>query len=235
MQEIFKRREKKYLITKEQFFLLEGALLPHTKPDKYGGYWVQNLYYDTKNWDVIRASMEKPIYKEKMRMRCYNVPNSSSRVFLELKKKYNGMVYKRRVALPAEAACQLENAMAAETSQIGRELNFYLQSTEVEEKMYLAYRRIALAGLKDNLLRITFDSDIHYRLDSLNFNYPGKGQHIAPDYVLMEIKAFTSFPLWLVQILSELKIYGTSFSKYANCFTDHLHPHSKREEVKHNA
>jgi len=232
MQSTFKHHEKKYLVTQEQYGLLESALHPHMGADKYGSHWVQNLYFDTENWDVIRTSIEKPLYKEKMRLRCYGVPDSTSHVFLELKKKYNGIVYKRRIALPAEAANGLKAAMTTETSQIGRELNFYLNATKVEKKMFLAYRRIALSGKENSYLRITFDSDIHYRPDSFDFAKPGEGQYIVPNCAIMEIKTPTSFPLWLVKILSEFKIYGTSFSKYAMCFTDYLYPHAKRREVE---
>ena len=223
MQLNFKRYEKKYLVTNKQAANVTTALLNHMTPDEYGTYWVQNLYFDTDNWDVIRKSMERPLYKEKLRLRCYGMPDESGHMFLELKKKYTGVVYKRRIALPIPALSQpLRDVLEPNNAQIARELDFYLQSNPVMSKMFISFRRTAYAGIGDEWLRVTFDTDIRYRSEKLDFSNPTFGQAVLQSgYQLMEIKTQTSIPLWLSRALSENSIFRTSYSKYGTCFTDY--------------
>jgi len=222
MQFSFKRYEKKYMVTNQQAKAVIAALSTRMIPDVYGTYWVQNLYFDNENWDVIRKSMDKPLYKEKLRLRCYGKPNESGNFFVELKKKYNGVVYKRRIALPITALTELlPQVKAKNDQQIARELAFYLESNRVKSRMYIAFLRTAFAGVGEEWLRVTFDTDIVYRQHDLEFVDPERGQPILPEgYQLMEIKTHTSIPLWLSKVLSENAIYRTSYSKYGTCFTD---------------
>jgi SPX domain protein involved in polyphosphate accumulation len=231
MENIFKRYEKKYLVTRDQGTALQELFLRHMEADHYGSYLVQNLYFDTENWDAIRESLDKPIYKEKMRLRCYGLPKQGTDFFLELKKKYKGIVYKRRIAIPAVSLSDktVLDAVSAEPSQIARELEFYMKSNAVSEKVYIAYRRIALAGVKDDGLRVTFDTDMCFRTDRLDFTHPYAGYSILPENnMLMEIKTLGGMPMWMTRILSESKIYPTAFSKYGVCYTDHILGQSER-------
>jgi len=191
------------------------------KPDKYSTYWVQNIFYDTKNWDIIHTSMEKPYYKEKMRLRCYGAIDETDRVFLELKKKYAGIVYKRRVPInPTDIMhYNIGEILCNINSQISKELAYHIQRTGVTEKFFLAYHRHAFSGIDDDL-RLTVDSDIHYRLEDLNFTKPiSDGVALNRELFLLEIKTSFGIPLWLTSLLGELDIYPTSFSKYGACFT----------------
>ena len=104
IQSCFKRYEKKYLITKEQYREIIKGMMPYMKPDEHPVYTVNNIYYDTERYDLIRASLEKPFYKEKLRMRSYGVPGSRDNVFVELKKKFDGVVYKRRTPFAYKSA-----------------------------------------------------------------------------------------------------------------------------------
>ncbi|MCL2588341.1 MAG: polyphosphate polymerase domain-containing protein [Oscillospiraceae bacterium] len=223
MQHNFKRYEKKYLITNEQAAAVEAALSDRMMPDQFDSYWVQNLYFDTDNWDVIHTSMQQPYYKEKLRLRYYGRLGAAEHAYLELKKKCDGVVYKRRVALSVEGLEKpLEDMLAETSTQIARELGFYLQSTQVREKMFIAFRRKAFAGKEDVGLRVTFDSDIRYRLDQLHFEAPGEGRLVLHEgYQVMEIKTRTSIPLWLARLCSEAGIFATPYSKYATCYTDY--------------
>ena len=226
MQGIFKRYEKKYLITRAQNTVIKKTLSQYMIPDNYGEYLVQNLYYDTENWDVIRASIEKPSYKEKMRLRCYGELTGESKLYLELKKKYKGVVYKRRISIPAQSliGSSVSGIVSEASSQISRELDFYMQTSGVSEKIYIAYQRIAFAGIEDEGLRVTFDSDVHFRLDNLSFSNSVSGQRILPDdKILMEIKALGGMPLWMASALSENGIFPTSFSKFGTCYTDYIY------------
>jgi hypothetical protein len=195
------------------------------EPDDYCDYLVQNVYLDTNNWDVISTSIDKPTYKEKMRLRCYGVPNADSNIFLELKKKHMGIVYKRRITLPfAELLYKPLNEIVSEGgSQICKELDFYIKTNMISEKIYIAYRRTAFAGIYEKGLRITFDTDIRFRMDDLNFTSLSNGHLFFPDdCVIMEIKTLGAMPIWLAHTLSECEIYPTSISKYGVCYTNHI-------------
>jgi len=225
MQSIFKRYEKKYLITETQNTALKKTISEYMIPDQYGEYQVQNLYYDTDNWDVIRASIEKPAYKEKMRLRCYGEATGESKFYLELKKKYKGVVYKRRIEIPAQSliGSSVRGIVAGTLSQISKELDFYLQSNGVAEKIYIGYQRTAFAGIEDDGLRVTFDTDVRFRLDDLNFSNSTTGQCILPESkILMEVKTLGGMPLWMAGALSENEVFPTSFSKFGTCYTDYV-------------
>jgi SPX domain protein involved in polyphosphate accumulation len=222
MQQCFKRYEMKYLLTSEQYAAVSGAIACHMRPDPYGEYLVQSLYYDTENWDVIRTSMKKPIYKEKMRLRRYGGSiNKNAPTYLELKKKYRGVVYKRRTAIPngIYATTDVKNYVSEGTSQIARELAFYLRNHNVSERIYIAYRRDAYVS-GEGSLRVTFDTRLCFRTDMLDFSHPGEGWAVLPpDTTLMEIKTSAGVPLWLTQILSDKMIYPRPLSKCAVCYT----------------
>lgn len=225
MQNIFKRHEAKYLITKAQKALLLDTISQYVVSDKFDEYIVQNLYYDTENWDIIHRSIEKPLFKEKMRLRCYGLKTQDSKFFLELKKKYKGIVYKRRIAFSGMMLSDsgVRDIVEQEASQIAHELDFYLKSVPVRERMYLSYKRSAYAGTEDSGLRMTFDTDVRYRVHDLDFKQPDKGSPIlSPEKVIMEIKVPYGMPLWLVQILSENEIYPASFSKCGVCYADYV-------------
>jgi len=225
MQSIFKRYEKKYILTRAQGDALQNIMSWHMAQDRFGAYLVQNLYYDTENWDVIRASIEKPLYKEKMRLRCYGVPNRETNYFLELKKKYKDVVYKRRIAIPhwELSKMSVRDYIAGETSQIARELDFYLKANAVSERIYIAYWRCAFVGKEGDGLRITFDTDVRFRLDDLSFSHPDGGSVIlAGDKILMEIKTLGGMPLWMAHTLSEYGIYPRAFSKFGAGYADQI-------------
>lgn len=88
IQSCFERYEKKYFLTPAGQKALLQTIAPYIKMDFYGKYTICNLYYDTPDWRLIRASLEKPVYKEKLRVRSYGVPAPDGKVFAELKKKY---------------------------------------------------------------------------------------------------------------------------------------------------
>lgn len=221
MQDVFKRWEKKFLITETQAETLLSAVSKHMRFDAFDTYWVQNIYFDTPHWDVIQTSMQKPYYKEKMRLRYYE---KTQQLYLELKKKYAGIVYKRRVALPPAASDEdLLLTLKQDSCQIARELLYYLQSTKVEKKMFISYKRHAFSGVEQKDLRLTFDREVRYRTDMFSFEQPENGTLVlANNLQLMEIKTATSVPLWLTKICSEQGIFASSYSKYAACYLDHL-------------
>ena len=236
MQSNFNRNEKKYIISKEQCIEFQKLFSQYMKPDQFGENLVQNLYFDTENWDVIRTSIEKPLYKEKLRLRCYDMPNKESTVFLELKKKFKGIVYKRRIALPFRELSyrSVQDLAAEESSQISQELCFYIKRNSVFEKVYISFKRTAFTGREQKDLRVTFDSDIRFRLEKLDFFNPDYGTFLLPkNTIVMEIKAGGGMPLWMAHTLCEHKVFPVSFSKYGKCYTGFIikQPEFKNKET----
>lgn len=230
----FKRYEKKYLLTKEQYNNLIPRLLEYMNPDEHcksgKNYSIYNIYYDTENNDVIRHSISNPYYKEKLRLRSYTIPNSpTSKVFLELKKKINGIVNKRRVVLTLEEAYNfLEKGLKPTSSdyinnQVINEIEYYISKKLVKPKVFIGYTRKAFFGMEDKDFRLTFDSKIITRRDNLSLEAGCFGEDILQEnQYLMEVKILGAMPIWFTNILSELEIYNTHFSKYGNEYMKYL-------------
>lgn len=225
-QEVFTRYEKKYILSGQQYQTLMMQLKNTMSQDHYGLHTIGNVYFDTENYELIRTSIAKPIYKEKLRLRCYGIPKASDNVFLELKKKFKGVVTKRRIGLPLFAAqryFQLSEQPEEANNQILNEINWFIKRYNPVPKIYLAYDRLALFGLEDKNLRITFDKNIRFRESQLDLSKGDWGSLIIlPEKILMEIKFMGAIPLWLSQLLTRLEIYPTSFSKYGVCYREHL-------------
>ena len=222
-QEVFERIEKKYLLPETVFRRLLPELRKHMADDVYGRYTISNIYFDTEQFDLIRASLEKPVYKEKLRIRSYGTAQGSDNVFVEIKKKYDGVVYKRRIVLPAdEAAEYLKTGTLKEPSQISREIDWMRPRLDLKPRVFIGYDREAYAGAKgveNPDLRITFDTNLRYRDDHLDLREGDGGSALLEDgTVLMEIKIPGTAPLWLARLLSENDIHMTSFSKYGTYY-----------------
>lgn len=221
----FKRLEKKYLLSREQYEKLRRALEGRIEPDQYFQSTVCSIYYDTDDYALIRHSIEAPVYKEKLRLRSYNVPDEDGTVFIELKKKFNGMVYKRRVAMSAkEAASYLAGeAPPPERSQMTREIDWFLHENSVKPKVFIACDRSAFVAVDNPELRITFDENLRWRESDLDLTHGSAGEPLLENgEVLMEIKIPGTAPLWLAHTLSELSLFPTSFSKYGTCYKTHI-------------
>ncbi|MDD4849463.1 MAG: polyphosphate polymerase domain-containing protein [Gemmiger sp.] len=226
-QTVFRRIEKKYLLTQAQFDALWPVLMRIMQPDEYGRHTICNIYYDTPDYRLIRTSLEKPVYKEKLRLRSYGVPGPASTVFAELKKKYKGVVYKRREGMPlANAAPYLAGGgLPGPHSQILKEIDFFLAFWQPQPKVFLAYDRIALFSPESPSLRVTFDANIRWRTGDVALE---KGDAGAPlplaGSFLMEVKIPDAMPLWMARAFSLLGIHPTSISKYGSCYTTCLLP-----------
>lgn len=218
----FERRELKYRITDAQRAALEAAFGARMVPDEHGESTICNIYYDTADHQLIRASLEKPAYKEKLRLRSYGVTEPGGEVFLELKKKYKGIVYKRRITLPEDAAGEFiaGRAPLGEHGQIGREIEYFTAFyAPLLPAVHLSYERSAWFSREDRDLRITFDKNIRFRQVDVSLTLPAGGRRILPEgESLMEIKAAAALPLWLVSELDTLGIYQSTFSKYGEAY-----------------
>lgn len=230
-QEIFKRWEIKYLITLQQKQQLLQAIAPYMTLDRYGRTTIRNLYFDTDNYRLIRRSLEKPVYKEKLRIRSYRQALPESPVFVELKKKYNGVVYKRRMEMAEQQAILwLCGAGREETQgQIAREIDYFLQYyNSLGPKVFLSYEREAYYCRSGGDFRITFDDNILCRQEDLTLESGIWGTPLLEkDQVLMEVKTSGSIPLWLTKELTRQKIRKTSFSKYGRAYETMIFPKCK--------
>lgn len=220
---VFKRVEKKYILSKEQLdkFLLE--ISNYIKKDNHDEYTIKNVYYDTDNFQLIRNSLDKPLYKEKLRIRCYDCLKNQNNVYVEIKKKFNKTVIKRRVSLNYQEALNYlgANIKPSCDSQILHEIDYFINFYKLKPKLYLAYERVAYCGNSDPSLRITIDKNIRYRMDNYDINDDTNCNLLMNnDKYLIEIKTCTNFPLWLAKALNENELFPQSFSKYGNSYKE---------------
>lgn len=223
-KEKFERVEQKYLLNTEQYRAVLGDIGKMTLPDEYGQSRICNVYYDTPDWQIIRRSIEKPDYKEKLRLRCYGEPDSGSTAFVEIKKKYKGIVYKRRVAMTySEASTYLSGeSQVQKASQITREIDYFIGHYKgLHPAMLISYNRTAFYTSDGSGFRVTFDSDIIWRTNDLDMTKSIEGSRLlTPGVYLMEIKIPCAMPLWMSHILDKYRVYPTSFSKYGKAYCE---------------
>ncbi len=242
---IFNRYERKYIMdmtTMEDFIPFLRQYLTHDPYSQNGHhYTIYNIYFDTDDFGIVRNSIQKPPYKEKLRLRTYDFPiHPDSICFLEIKKKYNGRVNKRRLTLSyGEAMNYLQKGIKPQLDdfmqlQILNEIDYFISIHKAKPGAYIRYDRIALLSESDDL-RITFDFNIIYRTTQLSLEKTS-GHAILPtkDSVLMEIKSDNNFPLWLAQKLSSLKLYSQSYSKYGKAYEYYLGGHTDDDILHHN-
>ncbi|MDD4843615.1 MAG: polyphosphate polymerase domain-containing protein [Anaerotignum sp.] len=219
----FKRKEVKYFITYDQRAKLQALLEEHMSPDSFGRSTIMNIYYDTDNMELIRHSMEKPVYKEKLRVRSYGTANPETTVFVELKKKYKGIVYKRRVSMSQkDAKLWLEkNEIAPKDTQIIREIDYFTHAHPLKPAVLLSYEREAFFGKEDPEFRMTFDDAILWRDYDICLCKGAYGKAILPpEMQLLEVKAALGMPMWLTRFFSENNIFKVSFSKYGSAYKE---------------
>ena len=220
--ETFQRFEKKYLLNDEQFRKMMVKLKGHIMPDKFSESDIRSIYYDTKDHQLIRRSIEKPEYKEKLRIRSYKEVDDDDQVFVELKKKYDGIVYKRRTKAKCKDLINDIRHCSFKDPQVGKEINYALSYYgELQPSIFIGCQRISFTGVDDKDLRITFDKDICYRMNDLSLKRTDADKKLT-DQTVMELKIRDAMPLWLSDILDEVKAYPRGFSKVGNAYIKEL-------------
>ena len=218
---MMQRYEMKFILTKDQLVAFQDALKGHMEVDQYGKTSIASIYYDTPDYLLIRKSLEKPVYKEKIRLRSYGLANKNKTVYLELKRKALGVVYKRRIALKEDIAEEFLNhqEVSLKDDQVTREIAYFRDYLKVlEPKIMIIYDRTSYAEVNGNI-RLTIDENPRYRNDDLNLHTSMDGKLLLPPgSAILEIKVQQELPLWLVSILSKYKIYKTSFSKVGEAY-----------------
>ncbi len=228
VQTVFKRYELKYMMTPDQKKKVLAVMAPYMKPDQYGRTTIRNLYFDTDTYILARRSIEKPVYKEKLRIRSYNKAEPDSPVFVELKKKYRHVVYKRRICLSEGEAMEWVTGErnCPKHTQISEEVDYFLDYYKtLQPVVFLSYEREAYYSNNGTDFRVTFDDTILCRQEDLSLESEVYGTSLLPEgKVLMEMKCSGGIPLWMTEILSKEKIYKTSFSKYGTAYRTLIFP-----------
>ncbi|MBQ3107416.1 MAG: polyphosphate polymerase domain-containing protein [Firmicutes bacterium] len=232
-QAVFKRYELKYRLTVRHKEEILKAMEPYMALDRFGRDTVRNIYFDTENYRLIRRSIEKPAYKEKLRLRCYRKTGPEAQAFVELKKKYDKVVYKRRVSMKEQEAMDwlCGEKHCQEQSQIVKEIDYFLQYYgDLRPAVCLFYNREAYYCRDGSDFRVTFDDNILFRTDDLSLDSEIYGTPVLPPgQVIMELKCSGGIPLWMTEVLSRVKAYKTSFSKYGTVYREHIFPKLKEE------
>lgn len=228
---VFKRYELKYLLSHEQYATIKGEIETRLCPDAFRKTTVQSLYFDTENDRLIRASDEKPIFKEKLRARCYGLNDGDKDVFVEMKRKYDGVVYKRRIACKEDEIFSVLNGNG-DRSQIGKELRYFTNFYgTLRPKTLILCEREAFCE-RDGDLRVTFDENVRYRTDKLDFRSSLVGENLLKDgTVLMELKTGVALPLWLCRILDGNGVRKQSFSKIGVAYRRELSKNNQRSKT----
>ncbi|MDY0235790.1 MAG: polyphosphate polymerase domain-containing protein [Gudongella sp.] len=227
-QNVFSRYELKYLIPIEEKNNLLKVMEKYMNTDDFGKSTICNIYFDTPDKLLIRRSLEKPCYKEKLRIRSYGIASPESKVFIEIKKKYKGVVYKRRINLEEKTATSylVDHTPLINQNQISKEIDYLMQTyKDIEPSVFLSYEREAFYSKEDSNFRMTFDENLLMRDYDLSLNSGIYGDQILPkDMAIMELKTVLGIPKWLLDFLDENKLYKTSFSKYGNAYLNLLLP-----------
>ena len=222
--ETFLRCEHKYPMNRSLMKQFLEAAEDHLVPDQYPEYDLHSIYYDTEDSGMIIHCLDHPIYKEKLRLRSYGEPEAGQPVYLEIKKKFHDTGQKRRIALEeSEAYAYLNQGIAPHLSsgmQIFSEIDYLVRRKKIVPKMFIAYHRIAFCGKEEADLRITFDSAIRFRNSQISLHESGKEKYLtSPEDILMEVKLSGRYPYWLSDLLSKMKLFRSSFSKYGTFYT----------------
>ena len=219
--DVFERKEVKYRLDARQAETMRCALEGHMEPDAYGRTTVRSLYLDTPERTLIERSLDKPLYKEKLRLRCYGALADDGLVFVEIKKKYDHVVYKRRIGMNYQQAVDyLDGAPAPEKTQISDEIDWFCRFYEgIRPAMCIFYDRLAVFDREQPDLRVTFDSGIRWRTDDLDLAHGTRGRLLLdPSVRLMEIKIPGAVPVWLARALSDAGVFPSHFSKYGAAY-----------------
>ncbi|QIK69521.1 polyphosphate polymerase domain-containing protein [Erysipelothrix sp. HDW6C] len=218
----FNRNEKKYVLTPSQRFAFEDAIRNHVHADTYGEHTICNIYFDNNDYESIEKSLDKPLYKEKLRLRSYNTPKADSPVYLEIKKKFSGVVYKRRIQLSLDEANAYLFHQTPPTypCQTFQEIDWLRSWMDLKPMTYIAYDRIAYAECGNESVRLTLDTNIRWRQTSINLEEGEWGNAVDEGITVLEVKVGDAIPLWLSRILDQLHIYPNSYSKYGRCYTE---------------
>lgn len=218
-ENVFNRVEQKYILSEDEKKELFKKINKYIKKDAYYDSLISNIYFDSDNNESIINSLEKPLYKDKVRLRGYGIINNDSKVFFEIKNKYKGVVGKRRIMIDLKDYYDYLEGKDNIDNQIMKEIDYLIKYYNLKPSIMVSYHRFSYAGIDDDSLRITFDNDLMSRRNDLRLEDGMKGEkYFKNNETIMEIKTLGGYPMWLTKALSELKIFPKSFSKYGSIY-----------------
>ena len=224
--EYFRRIEQKYILTKKEFDIVTKEIKKYVDQDKYYRSSICSVYFDSDNNDLIINSIDGSIFKEKIRIRSYGLVNNNDKIFLELKKKFKGVTYKKRVTMTLKEFWNYyDNRVIPESCKnlSMKEIDYCFNKYDLSPKMFIHYDRYSYVDKSDKSIRITFDYNLKYRNKNLNlYNDDDLKKIVDEDIYVMEIKTTDRIPLWFTNILSKLKLYPGNFSKYKEAYLNTL-------------
>ena len=216
---VMERYELKYIVAQDQAEFFLHGVGERLLPDRYGLTTIASLYYDTPDRRLIRASLEKPKFKEKIRLRSYGPATDDSPVFLEMKRKCSGIVYKRRMQTTVPQAARFFSGADGGDSQIAREIGYFRDFYGSLAPSCLIFCDRTAFVAPGNDIRATLDANPRFRSDDLDLRSPVRGEPLLPPgYLVLELKTEQVLPFWMAKLLSEGAIYQTSFSKYGEAY-----------------
>lgn len=218
----FKRKERKYLLPREQFEKIRSEIESRMDRDSYYETEIYNIYFDNDDNELISQSVQSEDYKCKVRARSYG-KKYAHEAFVEIKSKVEGTVFKRRIKLSSEDFVKFVKTGQLEDSQVGREIKHIFSEKNLKPKVFIAYDRFSYKSRTKRELRITFDANLRYKHTNFNLKTDDGAQEFFenPTYI-METKTMFGFPEWFVEYLSKEKIYPTSFSKYGKIYQQNM-------------
>jgi hypothetical protein len=212
----FQRYEQKYLLNPAQYHAVVNILKDHAYIDDYGVTTIYSLYYDTPGFAIARKSRNKSTYKEKLRLRSYDIPRPGDTVYWEVKKKLRGITYKQRIPMPfTQGTLEFQEVHTSASDEIHWFFSYYRPLPQC----LITYDRLALRSREHANLRITFDTQVRFRVSDLDFSFGPSGRPLLDkNLFLMEIKTDRSIPLFLSASLTHLNLFPVSYSKYRTAF-----------------
>jgi len=224
----FNRFELKYLLTSEQAAHFENKIQGYLHPDTYGRggkYRLSSLYYDSSKYHFYWEKIEGIKFRRKLRIRHYESSEpltDQTKVFVEIKQRLDRVTQKRRLRLAYQDALELcsgksiPEILLPEERSIAEEIHEMVLRYNLEPTSVVSYFRKAYLGTDyDEGLRVTFDTDLHYRTHDLDLRSKAKGESLlALHHVIMEIKVNERVPYWLTEFVGESNLKLIRVSKY---------------------
>jgi hypothetical protein len=221
----FKRYEQKYLLNQDQYRNFMDLIGDSFQPDQYGPSTIYSIYYDTPDFRIIRKAFTKYDYREKLRLRSYGIPKSGDSVYIEMKKKYQGITYKRRFPVYFGTLKNLYTLPSppANEGDLFDEFNYFYQRHSVAPSFFISYDRIALESKENKRFRLTFDTNIRWRSDNFDFSFGTLGYPLfKTNEYLLELKTIEPIPLYLSNCLTKNRIFPSSLSKSKLAYMDFI-------------
>lgn len=213
---------------------------PFMKLDKYSEmmkdkhYTVRSIYFDTPDYDYYFEKIEGIKHRKKFRIRGYNELTPDSKVFFEIKRKYEIPIFKNRAVTSYDNVCKLFMNQSVEKCISNSEkfphavdnvkrFFYHFYSDSLRPVILVIYEREAYLGLIDEKIRVTFDKNLRsVAFPTIDELYSESRARVAlKDQFILEVKFNDYFPSWMKPIIGILGLKRESASKYCISIDTH--------------